>query len=300
MAVVLPSGWTEFEGGADPVQCDSETPPTITVTPPTGFDCDDLQPIYEVALAVAGGVAPFDWEVSAGLLTPSGPGLRLATLVIDQAADLVFPSIPLDPHGCGIGAFVKRGLEIFPTSTGDPNDVNCRTQISCSQVTYNCYGVPIRFTCDAPGGCQATSLGDDACAAQFNPEFGEGHNPGFESQENCDVLAPALCVPSASYLALPNGPDACNLAECTPLPADPITWPGNHEDCDPSISDGDGISSTGASHLLMTDNGEVCDIRTEASIAVGCSPCEVLDEIVVTVTDALNNLSVIIVNINGN
>ncbi len=145
MAVVLPTGWTNFGGGgSDESLCgedqDCSTPP-CTPPPPTisgsrpNLSCQLHK--YELTLTVSGGTPPFIWAAVGGQITVTG--VRTATLSIHP--DVGFTAY-FKAYGSFILDHVTGGIQVCqPEGPTNPvlTDVVGTVQIR----PYDCIGLEV-------------------------------------------------------------------------------------------------------------------------------------------------------------
>ncbi len=136
MAVVLPSGWTNFQGGgSNPALCDQGIPPSISI--PSGarsFNC--TEEIFEILLEVLGGVPPFTWETTRGRIEVTG--LRTSTVFLhnfqsENTVNCGALGIRNDDH-----AYRRTGFAEFSLL-----DLGPRGQLIGNGIVYNCNNEPV-------------------------------------------------------------------------------------------------------------------------------------------------------------
>jgi hypothetical protein len=137
MAVEAPTNWTSFTGGDDGT-CDVSTP-TITVTSPVSgyLECEGAA---EVELTVTGGIGPYSWGTTLG--------------VLDSATgSVVHLTPPTNPYS---GATGTPAYSITTKVIG--TFCACLTSISdCYGTKYQtCIGTNACTTC-YPNGCTCTN-----------------------------------------------------------------------------------------------------------------------------------------------
>jgi hypothetical protein len=253
MAVTLPPGWTNFQGGAvDPELCDQGTPPTIIA--PATISCEDP----ETLLSAAGGVAPFTWSTTEGLIFAIGP--RTATLQLN-----VFPSGATVDCGPPIGlmdasiAYIRFGKAPFNSKTGFAEP--------CARLSEgNSHGALV-FNCK------------DEMRGGTVPEF-------FGDTEVTEEMVPMIC----EQIDRAESEDAhdCGLPWCTGA---------GYEICGGSKGPSLFFGSPTEYMIANPGAGASLDLRTEAMKSAGCAPCSLLKggTIVVTATDALGNQEIFLI-----
>lgn len=299
ISVELPDGWLNFSGGgSDPDLCGESGEVGEPGTIPTGainalpeeFDCEDAENGLEVELTFSGGVPPVTWETTQGQLTVTGP--RTATLAIDLAVNLFFTGAAGDTEGCEIPAFTKRARRLTPSDNGaDPPIFACEGGLStweCYSAVFDCVGKPFQ------GGALTSEefINAEPCEDEYNAIVNN-----FQAAQYSEYVDGTLCAHLDSGWPLtclitpvPGNNTAaaaqCGINACDTAPSSPVVF--ERDGCPDFTVSGSTGSRSVAFNVLLGDAGQVCDLRTDASKAIGCSPCEIIQntDIIVTVTDA--------------
>lgn len=320
MAVILPSGEKDFSGGgSDPMLCgepqDCDNPPCGDVSPlilgkSGDFSCTEEALI--VTVSVTGGVPPFTWATTNGLITVTAA--RTITLSIGSAIDKS-RAVVIGGHPDCIGnfyAYIDRGIGIK-----SDDGVSACLLAQCALAFYNCFDELVRV--DGFGSTGEYTIGTendvgnpckvwDDVDAVGNTSF-MGTIPNTIDYSHCDRwptgYGAILCFYNPNTATnLPNpacsGVGGCGSPQgqferrsysgggCVTITDDPYGSPSNPA----------GFQELGF-YLINHESAAInrCDVRHADLLEQGCAPCKLLTgvEIVVTVTDALGNSTTIVI-----
>lgn len=316
MTIPLPEGWTNFSGGAeDPDLCgeDQVCPePPCDVTPPeittsggrSSLSCTFDE--YELDLVLTGGVPPFIWVTTAGILTVTG--VRTATLAIHEIQDIVGFFKPIMYYT----SLICSGYDpcLVAENYLPENNVLVEIVVDVRFRPYDCIGVEI-----LPPGYP--TLGGDPALGPISTstilfphpigeEIEDRHctmSHDFAGQdvltadqltedESWSVQMSRCCVGTGSAsvlveatLAGKNGVNGIIHDEAPPF-SETINIPIQHvgvQTDDPCHNGSLGVSRTDGSNLL--------DVRTQSMIDSGCCVTPAGINVVVTVTDAAGTVT---------
>jgi hypothetical protein len=282
MAVILPSGWTGFQGGgADLELCgeeDCENPPCeippMVLNEGLLIELSCVRAILEVQIAVAGGVPPFTFAASEGQIVVLSS--RSILLKIDGLVDFSTTRILIDGtlyNPCALIAYVQRGRAKY--WNGDSENSACGALENCFGIVWNCFGEPLSGTLDGGGfTCHDVEHLADPQFKYSNctPMLDGGWPPLCEEFAQGDHSAHCALPPcETGVFSLKNYPQ---LGVCT---------------TPPTIDTETDAAPTVVAYLRNhSDDLPACDTRLDDLKALGCSPCKLLQgtDILVTVTDA--------------
>lgn len=320
MAIVLPTGWTGFQGGgSDPDLCgepqDCDSPPcgeipTMEIVPvdeegnPTGaqaeLSCLFGGELHHLNIQVLGGVPPFEWIVTAGTVT-----------IVD--ARTISINIHPDPNGDGDVAFFRPFLIYSTESTGGispcspPENFNTEVVADVRLGAYDCLGIHIPTTIggfddnippwrtDAPF---AHPIGDDDADRTMVMTIGYGGTP---THVGPDPKSPTLESIdhewSAESFRCTTGSPCCASVKVTAKVAGRNGVHGTIWSGAPDFASEDKDMPIPSEALLPNQlpYNSYIDVRTQTQIDNGC--CVVPDgtDIVVVVTDARGVEAVIVI-----
>lgn len=148
MAVSLPPNWTTFDGGDDGT-CDVSTP---VIAGAIDLDCHGAA---SVTLTVSGGIAPYSWGTTLGVLSAATGTTTTLTP-------------PVNPYA---GAANTNAYQI--TTKFISTFCDCRTSIwdcygGVKQTCLGSSGQPCWGTCDGGAGCSCSSCASAAGAVCDN------------------------------------------------------------------------------------------------------------------------------------
>ncbi|MDD1678619.1 MAG: hypothetical protein LUO93_05485, partial [Methanomicrobiales archaeon] len=317
MSIVLPVGWTGFSGGGEvadycgePQVCDN--PPCGPITPITyglslpQLSCAFGQDQHHLIITVSGGVPPYSWISTGGILT---------ILDVFSAEITIHP----DPTGAGDVGFFRPNLRYV--ATNQPGGSTCvGAEPITTQATadvrlgaYDCLGIHI-ITSEGgsddniPPWLASTSyahpIGDAADATHRSVSMGITYG-GTPTHAGVDPYPDAATV---------NNTWSVNTSRCTTGPTSGLTvscaaqvagqngihgtiWSGAPDYVSESKNlsiESIGVLDTGTQLGPLNYDGYI-DVRTQTQIDTGCCVVPTGTSIVVTVTDTNEANAVIVI-----
>jgi len=281
--------WSNFTGGSNSSsECIPDIPPLgIGFSGASQFYCSSGG--YTVDVQFFGGVLPITWVTNMGKITSTG--MRSATVKIHTAVGtpLVYSGYadvnsPLLHPACDDPLFAYASLRLGKNLLDkNPLTGNCRHH--CDFVSFNCFD---EYT-GGDGICGDNAFVSAAFDCPFTFVQDEPGNPPYATYSG-GIISSCLggCV------------DATNVIFSYPE----VNWLGTVTDTD-YVACGNGlpehpaiVSSTIAQYVA--NGSQLFDTRHPALLALGCSPCSLVQslDVIVTAVDAAGNVVITDIHIN--